>query len=98
MLTSARLDATGHRWLAELSLYDFQIYYRSGKQNTDADALSRLPGSVPDSYRAVDKQLVTAMCEAVSVQEHGCVASMMVTGTALLDEPKQHNCGTPYVD
>ena len=27
VLTSAKLDATGHRWLAELSLYDFSIKY-----------------------------------------------------------------------
>ena len=27
VLTSAKLDATGHHWLAELSLYDFSIKY-----------------------------------------------------------------------
>jgi len=34
---SAKLDATSHRWLAELFTFDFIIQYRSGKLNTDAD-------------------------------------------------------------
>ena len=32
ILTSAKVDATGHRWLAELRSYNFTIEYRSGKQ------------------------------------------------------------------
>lgn len=43
VLTTAKLDATGHRWLAALSAFDFSIAYKPGKLNTDADALSRLP-------------------------------------------------------
>ncbi len=43
ILTSAKLDATSHRWLAALSTYSFTLQYRTGKQNTDADALSRRP-------------------------------------------------------
>ncbi|XP_063784361.1 uncharacterized protein LOC134933234 [Pseudophryne corroboree] len=41
--SSAKLDATGHRWLAALTNYDFTIKYRPGANNQDADALSRLP-------------------------------------------------------
>ncbi|XP_030594321.1 uncharacterized protein LOC115786334 [Archocentrus centrarchus] len=41
VLSSARLNATGHRWLAALATYDFSIQYRPGRQNTDADLLSR---------------------------------------------------------
>uniref|UniRef100_A0A3Q1EWG8 Gypsy retrotransposon integrase-like protein 1 n=1 Tax=Acanthochromis polyacanthus TaxID=80966 RepID=A0A3Q1EWG8_9TELE len=43
LLTSAKLDATSYRWLAALSTYTFKIIYRAGKQNTDADGLSRRP-------------------------------------------------------
>ena len=43
ILTSARLNATGHRWVAELSDFHFDIKYRPGKSNGDADALSRMP-------------------------------------------------------
>lgn len=43
ILTSAKLDAASHRWLAALSTYDFKLQYRAGSQNRDADALSRRP-------------------------------------------------------
>lgn len=43
VLTTAKLDAAGHRWLAALSTFDFQMQYRAGKKNQDADGLSRRP-------------------------------------------------------
>lgn len=43
VLTSAKLDAASHRWLAALSTFDFHIRYRTGKANQDADGLSRRP-------------------------------------------------------
>lgn len=57
VLTSAKLDATGHRWVAALSSYNFSITYKPGKSNTDADLLSRLPSKMEtmdgDTVRAV---------------------------------------------
>lgn len=47
LLTTAKLDAASHRWLAALSTYTFKLQYRAGKQNLDADALSRRPHSHP---------------------------------------------------
>ena len=41
--STAKLNATGHRWVAELSDFNFKIRYRPGRSNGDADALSRLP-------------------------------------------------------
>ena len=41
VLTTAKLDATGHRWVAVLSNYTLSISYKPGKNNKDADALSR---------------------------------------------------------
>lgn len=43
VLTSAMLHATGHRWLAALSNFNFSIQYKAGKHNADADGLSRRP-------------------------------------------------------
>nr|XP_055059066.1 uncharacterized protein LOC129442817 [Misgurnus anguillicaudatus]XP_055059067.1 uncharacterized protein LOC129442817 [Misgurnus anguillicaudatus] len=43
ILTSAKLDAAGHRWLASLSNFNFSLQYRAGKKNLDADGLSRRP-------------------------------------------------------
>jgi hypothetical protein len=44
VLTSAKLDAYGHRWIAAVAIYNFSIMYRPGSSNADADGLSRLPG------------------------------------------------------
>lgn len=41
-LSSAKLGATEQRWAAQLASFDFDIKYRSGKSNKNADALSRL--------------------------------------------------------
>ena len=43
ILTMAKLGTTGQRWIAALANDNFQIIYRSGKQNIDADAQSRIP-------------------------------------------------------
>ena len=43
ILTSARLDATRHRWVSELADYNFSIHYKSGVTNKGADGLSRMP-------------------------------------------------------
>ena len=59
VFTTAKLDATSQRWLAELTNYNFNITYRSGKHNADADGLSRLHEQIeeitlfPDVLKAV---------------------------------------------
>uniref|UniRef100_A0A3B1JFH0 Gypsy retrotransposon integrase-like protein 1 n=1 Tax=Astyanax mexicanus TaxID=7994 RepID=A0A3B1JFH0_ASTMX len=52
VLTSAKLDAAGHRWLAALSAYRFNIKYRAGSTNKDADGLSRRPHHLPHEDKA----------------------------------------------
>ena len=46
VLMTTKLYATGQRWVASLANYNFTIKYRSGKQNIDVDALSRIPWDV----------------------------------------------------
>ena len=36
------MDATKQRWVNELVKYDFSLEYQKGKNNTVADALSRI--------------------------------------------------------
>ena len=43
VISTTKLNATRHRWVAELSDFNFKIRYRPGKSNGDAHALSRLP-------------------------------------------------------
>ncbi|KAL7868574.1 hypothetical protein SRHO_G00099580 [Serrasalmus rhombeus] len=47
LLTTAKLDATSYRWLSALSNFRFQLQYRAGKRNLDADGLSRRPHAEP---------------------------------------------------
>ena len=49
ILTTAKLNATGQRWVAELADFSFTIKYRPGKANGDADTLSRMPLDI-DTY------------------------------------------------
>ena len=62
VLTSAKLDATGHRWMAELANYDFQIRYKAGNLNLDADALSRIPRG--NGEACVTKEIMNSICSA----------------------------------
>ena len=41
-LTSTYMDATKQRWINELVKYNFSLKYQKGKNNTVADALSRI--------------------------------------------------------
>ena len=59
ILTSAKLDATGQRWVAALSIYNFQIFYHSGKSNVNADALSRIPWDQHDVKESRKMDAVT---------------------------------------
>ena len=42
ILSTAKLDAMGHRWVASLGPYNFKLNYKPGKLNTDTDSLSRI--------------------------------------------------------
>ena len=48
IMSSAKLDATVQRWVAALATYNFKIFYWSGKQNIEADALSQIEWSNSD--------------------------------------------------
>ena len=42
VLSTAKLDAMGHKWITYLANYNFHIHYKSGKSNVEADALLRI--------------------------------------------------------
>ena len=63
MLTTAKLDAASHCWVASLANYNFRLHYRAGKTNIDADALSRVswPECMPDNSGTSLKVTATAI-------------------------------------
>ena len=72
ILTRAKLDATGHRWVAALSNYTFSISYKPGRNNTDADALSRIKW--PEAAD-ISSQSVHAVGEGVQAP-HGKIETL----------------------
>ena len=73
ILSSAKLSAVGHRWVAELADFNFNIKYRPGKSNIDADVLSRLPLDpseyMEDCTAEMERDVICATILAVIHQE-----------------------------
>lgn len=71
VLTTAKLNATGHRWLAALATYEFDIKYRPGKTNIDADLLSRnLADEVEKGeWEEIPQSGVKSICRRVCATE-----------------------------
>ena len=67
VLTSAKLDACGQRWVTKLANYNFSIRYKCGVRNTEADALSRikwpeaLSGNVDIDNGCMDTHVINAI-------------------------------------
>ena len=103
ILTTAKLDAAGHRWLAALASYDFDIRYRPGIHNIDADLLSRLPRKLraettqdeekkPEpgedgEYREISRDAIAALGKATFPAP---VAEMLCLSEQVLES---HDCG-----
>lgn len=85
VLAKAKLDATGHRWLSALSAYNFNIVYRPGKSNTDADVMSRLLGCGSEDP-GCDKDLqifaesVQAVCNGMICGDQPWVECLSASG------------------
>ncbi len=59
VFSSAKLNATGLRWVGELSDFNFEIKYRPGKLNIDADTLSRMPYNMEEYIRECTQGVFT---------------------------------------
>ncbi|KAL2098385.1 hypothetical protein ACEWY4_007592 [Coilia grayii] len=57
-LSTAKLGALEQRWVAQMAPFNYEIRYRSGRQNRNADALSR---QGPDPSVLLDQTLGTAL-------------------------------------
>lgn len=71
VLTTAKLNATGHRWLAALATYDFDIQYRPGKSNVDADLLSRnmVHEVEQGKWEEISQSGVKSICQKICVAD-----------------------------
>ena len=55
VLSSAKHNATMHRWVAELADFEFAIKYRPGRARGDADGLSQMPLEMEQYMQACSK-------------------------------------------
>ena len=58
VLSTAKLDATGHRWISSLASFNFKILYRPRKANIDAHSLSRL-----NDTETISTEIIKAICQ-----------------------------------
>ena len=66
VLSSAKLNASGLRWINEVAEFNFTIKHRPGSANGDADTLSRVPLNFELYMNTCTQELSTAEREAVT--------------------------------
>lgn len=95
IMSTAKLNATGHRWVAELFDYNFTIKYRAGKTNIDADALSRMPVDmekyIEECVKEVSPDVICASIQSIDADHKGQTAwanAVLVNLSEVDYEPK----------
>ena len=79
----AKLDATGQRWIAKLVNYNFQLFYKAGKANVEADALSHLGH---DNYQQISTEVVKAIATLVQL---GDLSDFIPTSDPIITKSSQ---------
>ena len=98
-MSTAKLDAAGHRWVAELANFNFTIKYRSATANKDADALSRIAKKPSDSNEDmdhIDMSVVNAICSAVVAGEDEPLIESVALRTSDI-HVETPSCQTPLI-
>ncbi|KAJ8005431.1 hypothetical protein DPEC_G00146580 [Dallia pectoralis] len=64
-LGTANLGAVEQRWVAQLAELNFEVLYKPGRLNTNADALSRIPSSEVPEQEDTEKDFIRLNSEEV---------------------------------
>ncbi len=90
IMSTAKLNAVGYRWVGELSDFRFDIKYRPGKMNVDADVLSRCPLDInqyiTECTEELSNELVKTTWEGTRAAEQ-----RMLLGLLFLTRPRKIN-------
>lgn len=70
VLSTAKLNAVGHRWVGQLADFHFEIKYHPGKANTDADTLSCCPLNIDAFMEECSEELTEEAIGAVWEGSH----------------------------
>ncbi len=102
VMSTAKLNAVGHRWVGELSDFQFDIKYRPGKVNIDADTLSRLPLDIEVYESECTEELpmgaIQAAWEGSHVSERKDVAWVAALYISTVDESQQPATVLPTIE
>ena len=73
--SSAKLNARGHRWVAEIADFNFTVKYHPGHKNQVADTLSRMPVDVEEYIcqctADTNQETIQAIVQGVAAQAAG---------------------------
>ena len=89
VLTSAKLNAVGMRWVNDLADYNFTIRYKPGRENVDADYLSRRPAEIEELKRECTEEVEPQTMNAVmsGMRDVGPVVCGGVSASKLILKP-----------
>ena len=73
ILSTAKLDAIGQRWVASLAPYNFGLHYNQGWQNVVADSLSRIPWENVTFQDSMDFNVVKAVVDKGETNMVACI-------------------------
>ena len=103
ILSSAKLNATGLRWISELSDFNFDIKYRPGTANQDADTLSRVPldfesymNSCTEEVSAETRQAATCAANLASKGDINWAMSITTNPSALTIDTDELPLSSPF--
>ena len=104
VLTSAKLDACGQRWVAKLANYNFTIRYRCRQNNVEADVLSRIswPEVLYDEdidldLECMDTHVVNAVLTGTN-SKSSLIESVSCSSQIILDELHVESDSTTALD
>ena len=69
MLSSAKRNENGQRWVNELAGFKINIHYKPGSNNTDTDVLSRFPEDIKEYNKIYKNEAFSAVTDGKKTQE-----------------------------
>lgn len=75
-LQTAHLGATEQRWVAQLASFDYEVKYRPGKSNANADSLSRNPSSTLPTQPQTGEMEMAPVTLAIELAPEGSGAEI----------------------
>ena len=90
-LQSAKLGAVEQRWVSQLASFNFRVQYRPGKENANADALSRMEGSKDTDIKGEDVASILGHHANTTLLPNLAIEQMGITAGSqqLISEPEQ---------